>query len=175
MPPKLNFFISLLETTFHRTKISSSKIHNSNLHMFSIFSLFLLVIFLGNITLFLSLNKLLRGWVFRGAFRNSLYHPSCLLSIEVLFNPLWSMLHTSGVVPLIQLSLKRWSLRLFVSSILLLLLTLSSLFLPVELLRHFLYTIAITTDIALLNSHVAYLLHWEGFVPHYFLHSLIQT
>ncbi|KAL7647826.1 UNVERIFIED_CONTAM: hypothetical protein RMT77_001435 [Armadillidium vulgare] len=30
--------------------------------------------------------------------------------------------------------------------------------LPVEFLHHFLYTIAITTDIALLNSHVAYLL-----------------
>ena len=40
-----------------------------------------------------------------------------------------------------------------------LLLTLSNLFLSVELLRHSLYTIAITIDTALLNSLVAYLLH----------------
>ncbi|KAL7644590.1 UNVERIFIED_CONTAM: hypothetical protein RMT77_004127 [Armadillidium vulgare] len=38
-------------------------------------------------------------------------------------------------------------------------LTLFNLFLPVELFRHSLYTIAITMDTALLNSLVAYLLH----------------
>src|ERR1044072_1651357 len=52
-----------------------------------------------------------------------------------------------------------WSLGHFVSSTLLLLLTLFNLFLPVALLRHYLFTIAITIDPALLNSRVAYLLH----------------
>src|ERR1700755_781593 len=47
----------------------------------------------------------------------------------------------------------------FVSPTLLLLLTLSNLYLPVELLHHTFFTIAITTDTALLNSLVAYLLH----------------
>src|ERR1700755_2516903 len=88
MPPKLNSFISLLDTIFHTTMISSSKTLNSNLHLFLIFSVFLfLVIFLGKITL----------------------------------------------------------------------LILSNLFLPVEMLRHSLFTIAITMDTALLNSLVAYL------------------
>ena len=42
---------------------------NSKLHLSSVFLVFLfLVIFLGKITLFLSLNKLLRGWVFWGSF-----------------------------------------------------------------------------------------------------------
>src|ERR1044072_1456065 len=80
----------------------------------------------------------------------------------------WVVSHTHKIY-------ERWSLGLFVSSILLLLLTLSSLFLPVELLHPFLYTIAITTDIALLNSLVAYLLHCEGLVRHDFLHSLILS
>src|ERR1044072_2851347 len=80
-----------------------------------------------------------------------------------------------GVVPHIQLFFKRWSLELFVLSTLPLLLTLSNLFLPVELLCPSLYTIAITTDIALLNSHVAYLLHSEGLVRHDSLHSLILS
>ena len=57
---------------------------------------------------------------------------NCLLTIGVLFVPVWSMLHTSGVVPLIQLSWKWWSLGLFALSTLLLLLILSNLFLPVE-------------------------------------------
>src|ERR1700755_2540123 len=91
--------------------------------------------------------------------RSFLCHPSCLLCIGVLFTPVWGMHRISGVVPHIQLFLKRWSLGLFVLSTLPLLLTLSNLFLPVELLRHSLYTIAIIADIALLNSHVAYLLH----------------
>src|ERR1700755_1755187 len=67
------------------------------------------------------------------------------------------------------------SLGHFVSSTLLLLLTLFNLFLPVELLRHSLYTIAITIDTALLNSLVAYLLHCEGLVRLVFLHSLILS
>src|ERR1700755_3602582 len=124
MPQKLSSSISPLDAIFHTTMISSSKTHNSNLHLFLIFSVFLfLVIFLGNITLLLFLNKL---------------HPSCLLFIGVLFVPVWCTLHTSGVAPLIQFYLRRWSLEHFVSSTLLLLLTLSNLFLPVELLRHFL-------------------------------------
>ncbi|KAL7632739.1 UNVERIFIED_CONTAM: hypothetical protein RMT77_016940 [Armadillidium vulgare] len=62
MPPKLNSSISLLDTIFHTTMISSSKTLNSNLHLFLIFPVFLfLVIFLGKITLPLFLNKLLRG------------------------------------------------------------------------------------------------------------------
>src|ERR1044072_4984089 len=44
------------------------------------------------------------------------------------------MLHTSGVVPLIQLSLRRCCIGFFVSSIFLFFLTLSNPFLPVELL-----------------------------------------
>src|ERR1700755_155003 len=84
---------------------------------------------------------------------------SVALFIGVLYTLVWSMPFTSGVVPHIQLFSKRWSLGLFVLSFLLLLLTLSSLFLPVELLHHFLNTIAITMDIALLNSHVTSLLH----------------
>src|SRR6201990_291727 len=160
MPQKLNSSISLLDTIFHTTTISSSKTRNSNLHLSLIFLVFLfLVIFLGKITLPLFLNKLLRGWVFRGAFRISSHHPSCLLCIGVLFAPVWSMRHTSGVFLLIQLSWKRWSLDLFVLSTLLLSLILSNLFLPVEMLRHSLFTIAITMDTALLNSLVSYLLH----------------
>src|SRR6201990_1484970 len=68
-----------------------------------------------------------------GVLRITLRHPSCSLFTGVLFAPVWSMLHTFGVVPLIQLSLRRLSLGLFVSSTLLLLLTLSKTFLPVEL------------------------------------------
>src|ERR1700755_626358 len=97
-----------------------------------------------------------------GAFSISSHHPSCLLCIGVLLALVWSMRHTSGVVPHIQLSLRRWSLGHFVLSNLQLSLILSNLFLPVELLRHSLYaqyTIAITMDTALLNTLVAYLLH----------------
>src|ERR1700755_2481235 len=46
------------------------------------------------------------------------------------------MNHPFGVVPLIQLSWKSWSLELFALSTLLLSLILSNLFLPVEMLRH---------------------------------------
>ena len=134
-----------------------------------------LVIFLGNITLPLFLNKLLRGWVFWDTFSISSHHPSWLLCIGVLFALVWSMRHTSEVVPLIQLSLRRWSLGLFDLSTLLLSLILPNLFLPVELLRHSLYTIAFTMDTTLLNSLVAYLLHWEGLVRLDFLHSLILS
>src|SRR6201990_2343616 len=57
MPQKLNSSIFLLDTIFHTTMISSSKTLNSNLHLFSIFSVFLfLVNFLGKIT-FTSLSK----------------------------------------------------------------------------------------------------------------------
>src|ERR1051325_10561441 len=64
MPPKLNFSISLLDTIFHTTMISSSKTLSSDLHLFLIFSVFLfLVIFLGKIKLPLFLNKLLRGYI----------------------------------------------------------------------------------------------------------------
>src|ERR1700755_706272 len=60
MPQKLNSSISPLDTIFHTTMISSSKTHNSSLHLFLIFLGFLfLVIFLGKITLLLFLNKLL--------------------------------------------------------------------------------------------------------------------
>src|ERR1700755_3613984 len=152
MPQKLNSFISLLETIFHTTMISSSKTHNSSLHLFLIFLVFLfLVIFLGKITLLLFLNKLVRGWVsealsdlLHDTFNISSHLPSCLLCIGVLFATVWSVLHTSGVVPHTQLSWKRWSLELFALSILLLSLILSNLFLPVEMLRHSLSTIAIT-------------------------------
>src|SRR6201990_1628433 len=65
------------------------------------------------------------------------------------------MLRTSGVVPHIQLSWRRWSQGHFVSSTLLLLLTLFNLFLPFELLRHSLFTIAITTVTALKNSELS--------------------
>ena len=85
--------------------------------------------------------------------------PQLLALNRDVFRPVWSMLHTSGVVPLIQLSLRRWSLGRFVSSTLMLSLTLINLFLPVELLLHSLFTIVITTDTALLNSLVAFLLH----------------
>src|SRR6201990_569484 len=61
--------------------------------------------------------------------------------------------------PTTPASWKRWSLELFALSILLLSLILSNLFLPVEMLRHSLSTIAITMDTALLHSLVAYLLH----------------
>ena len=62
MPPKLNSSISLLDTIFHTTMISSSKTYNSNLHLSLIFLVFLfLVIFLGKITLLHILNKLLKG------------------------------------------------------------------------------------------------------------------
>src|ERR1700755_2631508 len=104
MPQKLNSFIFPLDIIFHTTMISSSKTLNSNLHLSSIFSEFLfLVIFLGKITLLLFLNKLLRGWVFCGAFVVFLRPPSCLLCIGVLFAPAWSMPLTSGVVPHTQL------------------------------------------------------------------------
>src|ERR1044072_1191649 len=131
---------------------SSSKTLNSNLHLSSKFSMFLFhVNFLGKkASKRLGVLRRLRGFLF---------HPSCLLFIRVLFDPVWSTPHTSGVVPHIQLFSKRWSLGLFVLCTLLLLLTLSNLFLPFELLRHILYTIAITAGIALLNSHVAYLFH----------------
>src|SRR6201990_1130398 len=100
MPQKLNSFISPLDTIFHTTMMSSSKTHNSSLHLFLIFLVFLfLVIFLGKITLLLFLNKLLKGWVFWGAFRITSRRPSCLLCIGVLFAPVWSTLRTSGVVP----------------------------------------------------------------------------
>src|ERR1700755_1804677 len=69
MPQKLNSSIFPLDIIFHTTMISSSKTLNSNLHLSSIFSEFLfLVIFLGKSTFLLFLNKLLRGWVFCGAF-----------------------------------------------------------------------------------------------------------
>src|SRR6201990_175998 len=59
MPQKLNSSISLLGTIFHTTMTSSSKTLNSSHHLFSIFSVSLfLVIFLGKITLLLSLNML---------------------------------------------------------------------------------------------------------------------
>src|SRR6201990_960562 len=58
MPQKLSSSISPLDTIFHTTMMSSSKAHNSNLHLFLIFSVFFfLVIFLGKITLLLSLCK----------------------------------------------------------------------------------------------------------------------
>ena len=78
----------------------------------------------------------------------------------MLFSLVWGMRHTSGVVPLIQLSSKWWSLELFDLSTLLFSLILSKLFLNVEMLRLSLYDVAITMDTALLNSLVAYLLHW---------------
>ena len=113
--------------------------------------------------------------MFWGAIRIFSLHPSCLFCIGVLFAPVWSMPLTSGVVPLIQLSWKRWSLEPFALSTLLLSLSLSNLFQPVEMLRHSLYTIAITTDITNLNSHAVYLLIWEMLVGKDFLHSLILS
>ena len=57
------------------------------------------------------------------------YHPSSLLFIGVLlFTPVWSTSHTSGVNPHSQLSLTRWSVWLFVLTTLPLLLILSNLF-----------------------------------------------
>src|ERR1700755_22046 len=152
MPQKLNSSIFLLDTIFHTIMTSSSKTLNSNLHLSSIFSMFLFLLnFLGKkASKRLGVLRRLRGFLF---------HPSCLLFIRVLFEPLWCTPHTSGVVPHIQLFSKRWSLGLFVFSPFLLLPTLSNLFLPVELLRQSLNSIAITTDTALLNSHIAYLLH----------------
>src|ERR1700755_476294 len=155
MPQKLNSSIFLLDTIFHTIMTSSSKTLNSNLHLSSIFSMFLfLVNFLGKkASKRLGVLRLLRR------LRGFLFNPSCLLFIRVLFDPLWSTPHTSGVVPHIQLLSKRWSLGLFVLSPFLLLPTLYNLSLPVELLRHSLNSIAITTDTALLNFHIAYLLH----------------
>ncbi|KAL7629931.1 UNVERIFIED_CONTAM: hypothetical protein RMT77_019950 [Armadillidium vulgare] len=61
-----------------------------------------LVTFLGMITLLLILKDLLRGWMLLGSFRTSSRHPSWLLIVGVLFVSEWSMIHTFGVVPLIQ-------------------------------------------------------------------------
>src|ERR1700755_1951424 len=52
-------------------------------------------------------------------------------------------------------------------------LILSNLFLPDELLRNSLYTIAITQNTSLLNSSVAYRHHREGLVQHSFIPSHI--
>ena len=93
----------------------------------------------------------------------------------VLFAPVWSTPLTPGVVPHIQLFLKRWSLGIFVLSTFLLSQILSCLLLSIDLLRLSLYTIAITMDTPLLNSLVASLLHWEELVRLVFLHSLILS
>src|ERR1044072_2431675 len=59
-----------------------------------------------------------------------------LKRLQNYFTPQQLLALYRGVVPFIQLSLIKWSLGHFVSSTLLLLLTLSNLFLPVKLLRH---------------------------------------
>ena len=101
---KLNFSISLLDIIFHTIMTSSFKTLNSNLHLSSIFSVFLFLrIFLWKITLLLFLNKLLSDWVFWGA--SELLHTTPVAcSLGALFAPVWSTHRTSGVVPLIQLS-----------------------------------------------------------------------
>ena len=79
MPQKLCSSISLLDIIFQTTMTSSSNTLKSNLHLFSIFSVFLfLMIFLWKITLLLSLNKHLSGWVF---CLHSFFKPPQLLAL----------------------------------------------------------------------------------------------
>src|ERR1044072_395890 len=154
MSQTLSSSISPLDTA----TMSSSKTHYSNLHLSLIFLMFLfLMIFLGKITLFLFLKQTSKRL-------------GVLRSLQHFFNPISQ--HYMGVVRTCMefashiwggstytAFLEKGESRVFVSPTLLILLTLSNLYLPVELLHHPFFTIAITTDTALLNSLVAYLLH----------------
>ncbi len=163
MPQKLNFFIYLLDTTF-QTPIP----YSSTTHMYH-----LLQHLIENFTCSPSLIQLPRSYAFcivSASFSppHSWYSYTGALSALV-----WSMYHMCGGAPCTQLSWTEWSLKLFVSSVLLLSLTVFSLLNSVAMLPLFLSSIVIFTLTALLKLLTACLPSFRCLAAHALLLKLI--